>query len=125
MPSAVCELLPTLERRSGLSGSSLYALSLADPFAPPPLHSDSDEDLPGTVLMDTADMEEGDATRAPGSKRTHEESSPSATSAAKRARRRNNGEKISLSRNSGKDQKQSSNVPALLQPHSKTTVCVC
>lgn len=125
-PSAVCELLPTLERRNGLSGSSLYALSLADPFAPLAPYTDSDEELPGSPLTECANTGEefSDATRPPSGKRTQEESSAT-TPAAKKARRRNNGEKITLRRSSGKGQKQVANVPALLQPHSKTTVCVC
>ncbi|CDQ95085.1 unnamed protein product, partial [Oncorhynchus mykiss] len=48
MSSAVCELLPTLERGHGLSGSSLYVLAQSDPFDP--ALSDSDDSRTGFPL---------------------------------------------------------------------------
>ncbi|KAK6296368.1 hypothetical protein J4Q44_G00325100 [Coregonus suidteri] len=136
MPSAVCELLPTLERRNGLSGSSLYALALSDPFGPP--LSDSDDDsrtgFPSTTDNPAPGEELSDVTaRTPGAKRTLDETSPNPVPSAKRTRRKNGERTPAGAKDSGgKDQKQSptpppTNVsPALLQQqHGKTTVCVC
>ncbi|XP_045075599.1 LOW QUALITY PROTEIN: protein phosphatase 1D-like [Coregonus clupeaformis] len=136
LPSAVCELLPTLERRNGLSGSSLYALALSDPFGPP--LSDSDDDsrtgFPSTTDSPALGEELSDVTaRTPGAKRTLDETSPNPVPSAKRTRRKNGERTPAGAKDSGgKDQKQSptpppTNVsPALLrQQHGKTTVCVC
>ncbi|XP_071778269.2 protein phosphatase, Mg2+/Mn2+ dependent, 1Da [Centroberyx gerrardi] len=105
--SAVCELLPTLERTDGLSGSrSLYHMALSGSFA-------SDE--PPFQSLLTAGL---------GGKRTLNGPSPSGQS-AKKARRRTAERPPLLRRNAEKNQKESASVPPLLQQHSKTTVCVC
>ncbi|XP_029571860.1 protein phosphatase 1D-like isoform X2 [Salmo trutta] len=134
MPSAVCELLPTLERRNGLSGSSLYALALSDPFGPP--LSDSDDDSRSRFPLMTDSPAPVNA-RTPGGKRTLDETSPNRVPSTKRTRRKNGettpvGAAAGAKDGGGKDQKQSptppsTNVsPALLQQqHGKTTVCVC
>ncbi|XP_021444207.2 protein phosphatase 1D [Oncorhynchus mykiss] len=142
MSSAVCELLPTLERRNGLSGSSLYAMALSDPFGPP--LSDSDDDSRTRFPLMTASPAPGEKlsevnARMPGGKRTLDETSPNPVPSAKRSRRKNGettpvgGAGVVGAKDGGeKDQKQSptpppANVsPALLQQqHGKTTVCVC
>ncbi|XP_064880254.1 protein phosphatase 1D-like [Oncorhynchus nerka] len=139
MSSAVCELLPTLERRNGLSGSSLYALALSDPFGPPLSDSDDDSRTRFPLMTDSPAPEEklSDVNaRTPGAKRTLDETSPNPVPSSKRSRRKN-GETTPAGAGGakdggGKDQKQSptpppANVsPALLQQqHGKTTVCVC
>ncbi|KAM6946063.1 protein phosphatase, Mg2+/Mn2+ dependent, 1Db [Aplochiton taeniatus] len=121
-PSAVCELLPTLERRNGLSGGSSSSSSslLAMSFFPSSLHTDSDE---GAPCLDSSPAE-GDASRTPSCKRTLEGSLPAP--AAKKTRRRTAEKATPVKPSGGKSQsKQSSNIPVLLQEHSKTTVCVC
>ncbi|XP_024301389.1 protein phosphatase 1D [Oncorhynchus tshawytscha] len=136
MSSAVCELLPTLERGHGLSGSSLYVLALSDPFDTP--LSDSDDSRTGFPLTtgSPAPGEElSDVTaRTPGGKRTlDDDTSPNPVPSAKRNRRKNGeGTLAGPKGGGGKDQKQSltpppTNVsPTLFQQrHGKATVCVC
>uniref|UniRef100_A0A4W5MG02 PPM-type phosphatase domain-containing protein n=1 Tax=Hucho hucho TaxID=62062 RepID=A0A4W5MG02_9TELE len=135
MPSAVCELLPTLERGHGLSGSSLYVLALSDPFGQP--LSDPDDSRTGFPLTTDSPAlgeELSDVTaRTPGGKRTVDDMSPSPVPSSKRTRRKNGeGTAAGAKGGGGKDQKQSltpppTNVsPALFQQqHGKATVCVC
>ncbi|XP_023679129.1 protein phosphatase 1D [Paramormyrops kingsleyae] len=119
-PSPVCELLPALERRNGFSSSNLAAL--ADP-----LSVRLAETVPSIATVGRA---------SPGWKRTAEEA---ASPGGKRPRRslgrsphcppspatprRRDPQRPSVRR--GKGQKQSPNVPALLQQHRKAAVCVC
>ncbi|KAM4627939.1 protein phosphatase, Mg2+/Mn2+ dependent, 1Da [Polymixia lowei] len=129
MPSVVCELLPTLERRDGLSGSSsLYDMSLPDPFSPPPTHADTLCEPPCSYspLTEISASSEGlgDVTRTASSKRTVD-GSPSAAQSAKKARRKSTESTAPVRRSAEKGQKESASVPALLQQHGKTTVCVC
>ncbi|XP_051254041.1 protein phosphatase, Mg2+/Mn2+ dependent, 1Da [Dicentrarchus labrax] len=122
-PSAVCELLPTLERRDGLSGSnSLYHMNLSDPFALTPLCPHSSVELAGQ--SEPTDRTVG--CRTPNSKRTIDSSSASqAGPSAKKARRRTADRPPLVQHNAEKKQKESSNVSPILQQHNKTTVCVC
>lgn len=122
-PSAVCELLPTLERRDGLSGSSsLYYMSLPDPFTLTPLCPNSSVETPGQACA--IDRTVGNKT--PSGKRTIEGSaSPSSSGqSAKKARRRTADRPPLIQHNAEKKQKESNNVSPILQQH-KTTVCVC
>ncbi|XP_023276247.1 protein phosphatase 1D [Seriola lalandi dorsalis] len=128
-PSAVCELLPTLERRDGLSGgSSLYHMNLSDPFTLTPLCPNSSAELPSQ--SSPSDRTAG--SRTPNSKRTIDGSSPSSSSSsspssghsAKKARRRTADRPPLVQHNAEKKQKESSNVSPILQQHNKTTVCV-
>ncbi|XP_071327958.1 protein phosphatase 1D-like isoform X2 [Trachinotus anak] len=120
--SAVCELLSTLERRDGLSGSnSLYHMDLSDPFALTPLCPNSTAELPSQ--SSPADRTAG--SRTPNSKRTIDgSSSPSSGHSAKKARRRTADRPPLVQHNAEKKQKESSNVSPILQQHNKTTVCV-
>ncbi|XP_036817657.1 protein phosphatase 1D [Oncorhynchus mykiss] len=136
MSSAVCELLPTLERGHGLSGSSLYVLAQSDPFDP--ALSDSDDSRTGFPLTTDSPApgeELSDVTaRTPGGKRTlDDDTSPNPVPSAKRNRRRNGeGTLVGPKGGGGKDQKQSltppptNSSPTLFQQqHGKATVCVC
>ncbi|XP_052335556.1 protein phosphatase 1D-like [Oncorhynchus keta] len=136
MSPAVCELLPTLERGHGLSGSSLYVLAQSDPFDPALSDSDdsragfpptTDSPAPGEALSDVT-------ARTPGGKRTlDDDTSPNPVPSAKRNRRKNGeGTSAGPKGGGGKDQKQSltppptNGSPALFQQqHGKATVCVC
>lgn len=119
-PSAVCELLPALERRDGLSGSdSLYHMSLSGPFSVTPLCPNSGAVLPSQ--SNPTDRTVG--SRTPNSKRTTDGSSPG--QATKKARRRTADRLPLAHHNAEKKQKESSSVSPILQQHNKTTVCVC
>ncbi|XP_028276281.1 protein phosphatase, Mg2+/Mn2+ dependent, 1Da [Parambassis ranga] len=121
-PSAMCELLPTLERRDGLSGSnSLYQLNLSDPFALTPLCSNSSAELPSQ----SSPTDRTVGSRTANNKRTTAGSSPSAGQPAKKARRRTADRPPLVQHNAEKKQKESNNVAPVLQQHNKTTVCVC
>ncbi|XP_034557281.1 protein phosphatase, Mg2+/Mn2+ dependent, 1Da [Notolabrus celidotus] len=117
-PSAVCELLPTLERKDGLSGSnSLYHLTLSDPFSLTPLFSN---------ITEPSSLSDG---RTANAKRTLD-GSPSASSSLtgsrmKRARRRTADRPPLVQHNTEKKQKESSTASPVLQQHNKNTVCVC
>ncbi|XP_026155079.1 protein phosphatase 1D [Mastacembelus armatus] len=119
--SAVCELLPALERRDGLSGSnSLYHINLSDLFTLTPLCPNSSAELPSQSIS----TDRTDGSRTPSSKRTTDRSSsPSSGQLAKKARRRTANRLPLVQRNAEKKQ-ESSNVSPILQPHNKTTVCV-
>ncbi|KAI3354666.1 hypothetical protein L3Q82_019164, partial [Scortum barcoo] len=119
--SAVCDLLPALERRDGLAGSnSLYHMRLSDPFAP--MCPNSSAELPGQ--SGSTDRTVG--SRTPSSKRTIDRSSSSSSGqSTKRARRRTADRQPLVQHNAEKKQKESNNVSPILQQHNKTTVCVC
>lgn len=118
---AVCELLPALERRDGLSGSdSLYHMNLSDPFALTPLSPNSSAELPSQSSLTDRTL----GSRTPNSKRILDGSPPSAQS-AKKARRRTADRPPLVQHNAEKKQKESANVGPILQQHNKTTVCVC
>eukprot|EP00063_Salmo_salar_P096152 XP_014070987.1 PREDICTED: protein phosphatase 1D-like [Salmo salar] len=133
MSSAVCELLPTLERGHGLSGSSLYVLALSDPFGPP--LSDSDDSRTGFPLTTDSsalgeELSDVTARRPIGGKRTQDDTSPNPVPSAKRTRRKNGeGTGAGPKSGGGKDQKQSLTPPPtptlFQQQHGKATVCVC
>ncbi|KAM7413741.1 hypothetical protein PAMA_020898 [Pampus argenteus] len=122
-PSSVCELLSTLERRDGLSGSnSLYHMNLSDPFALTPLCPNDSAEL--ASQSSPTDWTVGSRTR--NSKRTIDaSSSPSSGRSAKKARRRTADRPPLVQHNAEKKQKESTNVSPILQQHNKTTVCVC
>ncbi|XP_047451038.1 protein phosphatase, Mg2+/Mn2+ dependent, 1Da [Mugil cephalus] len=128
-PSAMCDLLPALERRDGLSGSSsLYHMSLCDPFDLTSLCSNGSAEQPSP--SGPADRTVGG--RAHNSKRTIDGSSSSSSppppgqgQSAKRARRRTADRPPLVQHNAEKTQKDSNNVSPILQQHNKTTVCVC
>lgn len=122
-PSAMCELLPTLERRDGLSGSnSLYHMSLCDPFDLTSLCSNSSAERPSP----SSPTDRTVGSRAPNSKRTIDgSSSPPSGQSAKKARRRTADRPPLVQHNTEKNQKDSNSVSPILQQHSKTTVCVC
>ncbi|XP_062275194.1 protein phosphatase, Mg2+/Mn2+ dependent, 1Da [Scomber scombrus] len=125
--SAVCDFLPALERRDGLSGgNSLYHMDLSDPFALFPLC------LNGSTEPDSlsSPTDKTVSSRTPNGKRTIDASpSPSSTPAsgqsAKKARCRTADRPPLVQHNAEKKQKESSNVSPILQQHNKTTVCVC
>nr|XP_046245231.1 protein phosphatase, Mg2+/Mn2+ dependent, 1Da [Scatophagus argus] len=120
---AMCELLPALERRDGLSGSnSLFHMNLSDPFTLTPLCSNSSPELPSQSSPTDRTL----GSRTPRRKRTIDTSSPpSAGQSAKKARRRTADRPPLVQHNAEKKQKESSNVSPILQQHNKTTVCVC
>lgn len=124
-PSAVCELLPTLERRDGLSGStSLYHMNLSDPFALTPLFPNGSAEL----ASQSSPTDRTVGSRTSNSKRTIDASSspsPSSVQSAKKARRRTADRPPLVQHNAEKKQKESTNVSPILQQHNKTTVCVC
>ena len=121
-PSAMCELLPTLERRDGLSGSNtLYHMNLSDSFTLTPLCSNSSAELPSQ----SSPTDRTVGIQTPNSKRTIDgSSSPSSGQSAKKARRRTAARPPLVQHNAEKKQKESNNVSPILQQH-KTTVCVC
>ncbi|XP_029923205.1 protein phosphatase, Mg2+/Mn2+ dependent, 1Da [Myripristis murdjan] len=123
--SAVCELVPTLDRKDGLLGTrGLYHMTLSDPFATPPLHTDSSTEPPcQSHLTDSSALTAGLCDRTPPGKRTID--GPSSGQLAKKARRRTVDRPLLVRRSAEKTQKESTSVPPLLQQHSKTTVCVC
>lgn len=98
-PSVLCDFLPSLERRDGLSGGS--SLLHSDP-SPRPKASEP----PGTAQ----------------DKRTRGSDGPAPP--AKKARRRTADRPPLAQHNAEKKQKESSNVSPILQQH-KTVVCVC
>lgn len=118
---ATCELLPTLERRDGLSGGhSLYHMNLSDPFAQGPLCPNSSTEPPSQSGPISRTL----SCRTPDSKRTTD-GSPSPGQAAKKARRRITERPPLVQHNAEKKQKESANASTILQRHNKTTVCVC
>ncbi|XP_038549639.1 protein phosphatase, Mg2+/Mn2+ dependent, 1Da [Micropterus salmoides] len=121
--SAMCELLPALERRDGLSGrNSLYHMNLSDPFTLTPLCPNGSTELPSQ----SSPTDRTVGKRTPNSKRTSDgSSSPSSGQSAKKARRRTSDRLPLVQHNAEKKQKESSNVSPVLQQHNKTTVCVC
>ncbi|XP_039986596.1 protein phosphatase, Mg2+/Mn2+ dependent, 1Da isoform X3 [Xiphias gladius] len=121
-PSSMCELLPALERRDGLSGSnSLYHMNLSDPFTLSPLCPNSSAELPGQ----SSPIDRTASSRTPNSKRTIDgSSSPSSGHSVKKARRRIANRPPLVQHNAEKKQKESNNVSPILQQHNKTTVCV-
>ncbi|XP_041668001.1 protein phosphatase 1D-like [Cheilinus undulatus] len=126
-PSTMCDLLPALERRDGLSGSnSLYHMNLSDPFSLTPLCSNGSTELPSQSSPPDRTV----STRTTNSKRTFDASSLSPTGPpAKKARRRTadrTADRPPLGQhNAEKKQKETNNVSPILQQHNKNTVCVC
>lgn len=119
-PSAMCELLPALERRDGLSGSnSLYHMTLSDAFTLTPLGPNSRAELPSQ----SSPTDRTTGSRTPNSKRTIDGSSSGPS--AKKARRRTADRLPLVQHNAEKKQKDSNNVSPILQKHNKPTVCVC
>ncbi|XP_058490506.1 protein phosphatase, Mg2+/Mn2+ dependent, 1Da isoform X1 [Solea solea] len=125
-PSDMCDFLPALERRDGLSGSSsLYHMNLSDPFALTPLCPNSSAELPSQ--SSPSDRTAG--RRTPSNKRTNDGSSSSSSSSssghsAKKSRRRSVDRPPLVQHNAEKKQKESTNGSPILQQHNKTTVCV-
>ncbi|TKS81504.1 Protein phosphatase 1D [Collichthys lucidus] len=119
--STVCELLPTLERRDGLSGSnSLYHMDLSDPFTLTPLCPNTSAELPSQ----SSPTDRTIGSRTPNGKRTTDGSStPTLGQSSKKARRRTADRPPLVQHNAEKKQKESSNVSPIL--HNKSTVCVC
>ncbi|XP_039646790.1 protein phosphatase, Mg2+/Mn2+ dependent, 1Da isoform X2 [Perca fluviatilis] len=118
--SAMCELLPALERRDGLSGSnSLYHMTLSDAFTLTPLGPNSSAELPSQ----SSPTDRTTGSRTPNSKRTIGGSSSGLS--AKKARRRTANRLPLVQHNAEKKQKDSNNVSPILQKHNKPTVCVC
>ncbi|KAM4566453.1 protein phosphatase, Mg2+/Mn2+ dependent, 1Da [Odontesthes bonariensis] len=116
--SAICEFLPALERRDGLSGSnSLYHVNLSDPFGPTSLRSNSSTELPSQSCPSDRTV----GSRITHSKRTINGSPPSRL-LSKKARRRTSDRPPLVQHNAEKKQ-DSNNVSPILQQH-KTTVCV-
>lgn len=123
-PSAICELLPALERRDGLSGSnSLYHMNLSDPFTLTPLCPNSSAESPS---QSSPALCVAVGSRTANSKRIIDRSSsPSSGQSAKKARRRTADRQPLAQHNAEKKQKESNNVSPILPQHNKTTVCVC
>ncbi|XP_040036289.2 protein phosphatase 1D [Gasterosteus aculeatus] len=114
-PSAMCDFLPALERRDGLSGSNnLYRTNRSDLFTLTPLCPNSGTELPGR----SSPTDRTIGGRSPGSKRTIGRS-PSVQS-AKKARRRPAARPPLVRHNA-----ETSKVSAVLQQHNKATVCAC
>lgn len=121
-PSAVCDLLPTLERRDGLSGSnSLYHMDLSDLFTLTPLCPNSSAELPSQ----SSPTGRTAGSRTPKTKRTIDRSlsSPPTGRLAKKARRRT-ADRLPLVQHNTEKKQDTSNVSTILQQHNKTTVCV-
>ncbi|XP_026197015.1 protein phosphatase, Mg2+/Mn2+ dependent, 1Da isoform X2 [Anabas testudineus] len=121
-PSAVCELLPALERRDGLSGSnSLFHMNLSDLFTLTPLCPNSSAELPSQSSPTSRTV----TSRTPNTKRTIDgsSSSPPSGQSAKKARRRT-ADRPPLVQHNAEKKQESSNVSPILQQHNKTTVCV-
>ncbi|KAG9340559.1 hypothetical protein JZ751_021381 [Albula glossodonta] len=128
-PSPVCELLPTLERRNGLSGAALCALS--EPLTPrlPPtegrlpdsralaVRTNEGVASPCKRTLQNSPSPIGKKARRSLGRSPHSPPSPTAA-------RRRNGERPAV-RRSSKGQKPSPKVSELLQQHRKATVCVC
>ncbi|XP_049911824.1 protein phosphatase 1D-like isoform X1 [Epinephelus moara] len=123
-PSAICELLPALERRDGLSGSnSLYHMNLTDPFTLTLLCPNSSAELP-SQSSPTHCVAVG--SRTANSKRIIDRSSsPSSGQSTKKARLRTADRQPLAQHNAEEKQKESNNVSPILPQHNKTTVCVC
>ncbi|KAM6933179.1 protein phosphatase, Mg2+/Mn2+ dependent, 1Da [Xenentodon cancila] len=118
--SAMCDFLPALERRDGLSGSnSLYHINLSDPFALTPLCSNNSTELPSHSCPTDRTV----CSRTPSSKRTTNEPPPSGV-LAKKVRRRTSDRLPLVQHNAEKKQKESNNAAPILQQHNKTSVCV-
>ncbi|KAF3692541.1 Protein phosphatase 1D [Channa argus] len=120
-PSALCELLPALERRDGLSGSSsLYHMNLSELFTLTPLFPNSSAEL----LSQSSPTDRTVGRRTPSSKRTIDgSSSPPSGQSAKRARRRT-ADRPPLVQHNAEKKQDSNSVSPILQQHNKTTVCV-
>uniref|UniRef100_A0A1A8R5L0 Protein phosphatase 1D magnesium-dependent, delta isoform a n=1 Tax=Nothobranchius rachovii TaxID=451742 RepID=A0A1A8R5L0_9TELE len=115
--AAVCDFLPPLERRDGLSGSnSLFHMGLSDPFTPLCPSSSSSTDSPSHPSSVTG--------RTAGSKRTSNGAISSGL-LLKKAKRRTCDRPPLVQHNAEKKQKESNNVSPILQQHNKTSVCVC
>ncbi|KAK5869060.1 hypothetical protein PBY51_010021 [Eleginops maclovinus] len=112
-PSAMCELVPALERQDGLSGSnSLYRMNVSSPLGPKSsseFPSPTDRTFVGRKL----------------NRKRILHGSPLSGPLAKKARRRTVNRLPLVQHNSEKKHKESSNVSPILQEHNKTTVCVC
>lgn len=118
--TSICDFLPALERRDGLSGSSsLYHLNPSDPFALTPLCSNSSSDVPSHSCPSDRTV----SSRTTSNKRTMS-ASPASGLSAKKARRRTSDRPPLAQHNAEKKQKESNNVSPILQQHNKTTVCV-
>ncbi|XP_020504662.1 protein phosphatase 1D [Labrus bergylta] len=116
--SAVCEFLPALERRDGLSGSnSLYNIHSSDPFSLTRLCSLGSLEVPSQSGL--SDRTVGSWTT--NSKRTI--ASPTSIQ-PKKARRRTTDRQPLVQHNAEKKQ-ESSGASPILQQHNKNTVCVC
>uniref|UniRef100_A0A1A7Y1B3 Protein phosphatase 1D magnesium-dependent, delta isoform a n=1 Tax=Iconisemion striatum TaxID=60296 RepID=A0A1A7Y1B3_9TELE len=112
--SAMCDFLPPLERRDGLSGSnSLFHMNLSDPFTL--LCPSSSTEFPSHSSSVTG--------RTVGSKRTSNGPTPSGLP-GKKAKRRTCDRPPLVQHNAEKKQKESNNVSPILQQHNKTSVCV-
>ncbi|KAL4647186.1 protein phosphatase 1D [Arapaima gigas] len=126
-PTAICELLPALERRNGFSASSLSSLS--DPLSAHLADLECLQDgalgiRAGEGVLTTCKRTSEDSPSPVGKRpRRSMPRSPHSPPSPNTPRRRNS-ERPSV-RRSGKGQKQSPNVPALLQQHRKAAVCVC
>ncbi|KAF3847252.1 hypothetical protein F7725_020280 [Dissostichus mawsoni] len=117
-PSAMCELLPTLERQDGLSGSnSLYLMNVSGPCTLNPLCPKSSSEVPSPT-----DRTVGGRTL---NRKRFLQGSSSSSPSAKKARRRTAKRLPLVQHNAEKKQKESSNVSPILQQHNQTTVCVC
>uniref|UniRef100_A0A3P8V2D5 Protein phosphatase, Mg2+/Mn2+ dependent 1D n=1 Tax=Cynoglossus semilaevis TaxID=244447 RepID=A0A3P8V2D5_CYNSE len=120
--SDLCDFLPALERRDGLSGSSsLFHMELSDPFALTLLCPNSSTELPSQ----SSPSDRTPVRRTPINKRTNEgPSSPALSHLAKKSRRRTADRPPLVQHNTEKKQKETNNVSPILQQHNKTTVCV-
>lgn len=116
-----CELLPALERRDGLSGSSsLYHMDLSKPDTLDQLSPDSSMEVPSQPSPSSRTF----SSRTANGKRTME-GSLSSNPLARKVRRRTADRPPLAQHNVEKKQKESNNVSQILQQHNKTTVCVC
>jgi len=117
--SAICEFLPALERRDGLSGSnSLYHVNLSDPFGPTSLRSNNSTELPSQSCPSDRTV----GSRTTNGKRTVNGSPPSSLLSKKA--RRSTSDRPPLVQHNAEKKQDSNNVSPILQQHNKTTVCV-
>ncbi|KAF7650276.1 hypothetical protein LDENG_00128360 [Lucifuga dentata] len=127
-PPDTCDLLPALEWRDSLSGSSsLFHMNVSASLALGSLQPDGSTEPPHRSLpADGSAQRTRYGFRTHNSKRTVDgESSPPSSQSAKKARRRTTDRPPLVRRNAEKNQKESTSVSPLHQQHSKTTVCVC
>ncbi|KAM9733277.1 protein phosphatase 1D-like [Menidia menidia] len=118
--SSICDFLPALERRDGLSGSSsLYHLNLSDPFALTSLGPDSSTELPSQSCPSDRTV----SSRTPNGKRTLNGSPPSSLLSKKA--RHSTSDRPPLAQHNAEKKQDSNNVSPILQQHNKTTLCVC